>query len=121
MRGLLRLPRREHGEDAVEVVGEVVAEDAAKAEMDHATVKQKVLDRLNVVGQYPKQVNEVLSTLTANMYQGFANKTGETAEQLYEKHTLNVEGGKMTEEKTAELIDMRKRSKVLESLIECIG
>jgi hypothetical protein len=59
-------------------------------------VKQTMLEQLNTAGRFTPQVNDAYATLVGSYYANMAQRLGVTAEQLYARYPLKVEGEQQT-------------------------
>lgn len=55
-------------------------------------IKQTMLEQLNAAGRFTPQVNDAYATLVGSYYANMAQRLGVTAEQLYARYPLKVEG-----------------------------
>jgi len=77
-------------QEAQRVIQQASDQQAMQASSDR--VKQGVLDQLNTVGRFRKDVNEGYATWTAAFYTTLAGRTGMTPEQMQAKYPLRITG-----------------------------
>lgn len=77
-------------QESARVIQQAVDQQAMQESSDR--VKQGVLDQLNTVGRFRKEVNEGYATWTAAFYTTMAGRLGVTPEQMQAKYPLRITG-----------------------------
>lgn len=77
-------------QESQRVIAQAVDQQAMQESSDR--VKQGVLDQLNTVGRFRKDVNEGYATWTAAFYTTMAGRLGVTPEQMAQQYPLRITG-----------------------------
>jgi len=89
-----------HAEDmkalAVEAIKEQSKADAFKESQDR--VQAKILEDLNNLGRFPKDVNKVKAAFQSRIFSNLAKKEGVTPEEIFTKYGTNLKGEPITGE-----------------------
>jgi hypothetical protein len=103
------------------------AEDQAAMRKGHDAVQDRVFQALESVDRFSASVNKTYAAGVAAFYTTMAGRSGMTPEQMAQKYPLSIvaetgKGATLNESPTRDqdLIDLRKRESVLNSLLECL-
>lgn len=107
---------------AQEIAQQKAADDEASASAK--VVHDEVLGQLDKAGRFPADVNKVYAAMTRDIFATMAARLGMKAEDLFKKHPLKIAAEQtegLKQARPEDLIDMRKRSSVMSSLLECLA